>query len=483
MGDRLQTFTTLESQYNALRREVEQARARNLTLEQILVERGVSEQPESGSEYQGVLEVNQPLVFSKPITDDAAEHIDDAVVGVVAEATSGDELLPVISPDELYPDEGSPPSPATQPDQIPTESLSPAAEVAAEETTETIAIVRSEPPAETTESAAPKPDSSELEGIAEAWLVTDEPRLSAKSSDQPKSDAADHGDQALPRSFTRGAQKRPEPLGSPRRRTKVGIFLVLAIVGVLLCAGIAGIAYFYPSWFERDDWIGNVGSWISALKSNIVESPPGSSTDAVRTETKATDGNSASANNAEVPSGKPVADTPAATPPTGSESTVASAEPVKASPAEGSTNAATAAPEPNAGAPEVADSPSMPKKPSAEQIEAREEGFSLVDTKAWAQAEREIGQALRTFPDDPVLHYLYGRVLANKRELPKAVDEFERAVELDSTMADAYWELGRIYTALKKKDDAKAALESFIHLVPNDAQRTAQAKALIKKLR
>ncbi len=141
-----------------------------------------------------------------------------------------------------------------------------------------------------------------------------------------------------------------------------------------------------------------------------------------------------------------------------------------------------ATPETDGGGSGVADSPSTQKKPSAEQVEAREGGFILVNNKAWTKAEKQIGQALQTFPDDSILHYLYGRVLANKREMSKAIDELEQAVALDSTMADAYWELGKIYLTVRKKDKAKAALESFLHLVPNDTQRTPQAQALLKKL-
>ncbi len=270
LSDRLEASATLESQYNALRREIEQARARNLQLEQILVERGESEPLESGNEYQGVLEVTQPVVFSKPTADEAAGPIDDAVVAGTAEATSGNELLPVISPDELYPDEAGSLPPATQPDQAPAESLAPAAEPAAEE----IAIVRSEPPVVIPDAVTPKPDSPALDGIAEAWLVSDEPRPSVKSNDQPKSDTGDQVAERTPpplpsQPVARQVLKKPEPFELPRRRTKVGIFVILAVVGVLLGAGIFGMAYFYPDWFELDDWIANVSSWISVLEVEI----------------------------------------------------------------------------------------------------------------------------------------------------------------------------------------------------------------------
>ncbi len=393
LSDRLEASATLESQYNALRREVEQARARNLQLEQILVEREESEPLESGSEYQGVLEVTQPVVFSK-----TAGPTDETVVAGVAEATSGDELLPVISPDELYPDEASSLPPATQPDQAPAESLAPAAEPAAEE----IAIVRSEPPVVIPEAAAPKPDSPGLDGIAEAWLVSDEPRPSMKSNDQPKSDASGQvGERPPPplpsQPVARQALKKPEPLELPRRRTKVGIFVILAVVGVLLGAGIFGMAYFYPNWFELDDWIANVSSWISVLKSKSIESTPGSETDASHAKNGVTDGDGASVNNAEVPREKPATSAPAATPVPDSENTATGAEPVKP-PAGEAMPGKTATPETDGGGSGATDSPSVQKKPSAEQVEAREGGFILVNNKAWTKAEKQIGQALQTFP-------------------------------------------------------------------------------------
>jgi TolA-binding protein len=217
------------------------------------------------------------------------------------------------------------------------------------------------------------------------------------------------------------------------------------------------------------------------LKSKSAESTPGSETDASHAKNGVTDGDGASVNTAEVPREKPAANAPAATPVPDSENTATGAEPARP-PAGEAMPGKTATPETDGGGSGATDSPSVQKKPSAEQVEAREGGFILVNNKAWTKAEKQIGQALQTFPDDSILHYLYGRVLANKREMSKAIDELEQAVVLDSTMADAYWELGKIYLTVRKKDKAKAALESFLHLAPNDTQRTPQAQALLKKI-
>ncbi|HUU03611.1 MAG TPA: hypothetical protein VM425_19400 [Myxococcota bacterium] len=121
-------------------------------------------------------------------------------------------------------------------------------------------------------------------------------------------------------------------------------------------------------------------------------------------------------------------------------------------------------------------------EPSAELQKARAFGLKLLKKKKFPRAEIFIRGWVETHPEDPVFHYLYGRALFYRKHKKAAAIQLERAIEIDSQMFEAYYELGGIYLLLKKKDQACEALSAFAHLVPATDKRVAGVRSHLKKM-
>lgn len=99
-------------------------------------------------------------------------------------------------------------------------------------------------------------------------------------------------------------------------------------------------------------------------------------------------------------------------------------------------------------------------------------------------AEAEIGRVLDLTPNDPVAHYLTGQIAekqmagakdraAADRELDRALQAYDRAVQLDARYADPYRAIGILRLRNGDKEKARAAFERYLELRPDapDAQQ------------
>lgn len=71
-------------------------------------------------------------------------------------------------------------------------------------------------------------------------------------------------------------------------------------------------------------------------------------------------------------------------------------------------------------------------------------GDTYLDMGEWALAGETFEQALVLEPDNAVFHYYLGRVGRAARDIQKAEASLRRAVQLDSTHARSYVELGEL---------------------------------------
>ncbi|MCP4204095.1 MAG: tetratricopeptide repeat protein [bacterium] len=95
----------------------------------------------------------------------------------------------------------------------------------------------------------------------------------------------------------------------------------------------------------------------------------------------------------------------------------------------------------------------------------------VTDLSASSQAERAAGALTRALAANPraaALHHLAGRMSAQARDWDQAEASFNKAVELDSTLLQAWIDLGRLRTAQGRSAEAVALYRKALALREND---------------
>lgn len=113
---------------------------------------------------------------------------------------------------------------------------------------------------------------------------------------------------------------------------------------------------------------------------------------------------------------------------------------------------------------------------------AQAHGLKLLKKRKYKLALRFLEPWVSRAADDPVLRYLYGRSLFYRKKLKKAKAQMEKAVELKSDYADAWYELIGIYARLKERSQTRDAMERFLRLVPKNDRRAKGVTAGLKKI-
>ncbi len=91
-----------------------------------------------------------------------------------------------------------------------------------------------------------------------------------------------------------------------------------------------------------------------------------------------------------------------------------------------------------------------------------------------ARIDTHLKQAIQMDATYAPARLALGKLYARAEHLPEAVVEFERVVGLDPNLAEAYYQLGRAYSRLKRTAEAQAALTTFKRL--SDAQKEQEQK-------
>jgi len=123
-------------------------------------------------------------------------------------------------------------------------------------------------------------------------------------------------------------------------------------------------------------------------------------------------------------------------------------------------------------------------KPDQKAQELLDKGKNLISKGQFDEAIVALGEAIKLKPELPALHHQLGRAYANKffntndaQSETTARAELKRALELDSSFAEAYYMLGRIDAFNKKYKDARADYERAIKADPT------MVKAYVEKWR
>jgi tetratricopeptide (TPR) repeat protein len=87
-------------------------------------------------------------------------------------------------------------------------------------------------------------------------------------------------------------------------------------------------------------------------------------------------------------------------------------------------------------------------------------------TTAPAEAEALLVKATEVAPVMVEPHLMLGRRYIRTKNYPKAIDAYQRAIDLDPTASDAFFNLGFIYATTGKFEEAEKAYEKVVALKP-----------------
>ena len=94
-------------------------------------------------------------------------------------------------------------------------------------------------------------------------------------------------------------------------------------------------------------------------------------------------------------------------------------------------------------------------------------GVLLEINKKKTEADKSFQQALRMDPDHDLIHYWYANFLfQDRRELKRALNHIQRALELDPGDADYHTLHGRILVEKKKPEAARKAFQTALRMDP-----------------
>ena len=80
---------------------------------------------------------------------------------------------------------------------------------------------------------------------------------------------------------------------------------------------------------------------------------------------------------------------------------------------------------------------------------------------------------LKKSPNHSLANYWMGNAYRDKKNIPKAIEYYEKTIQLVPWQADPYYQLGVIYSRMGKKQEAKKYLKKAIDANPKflEAQR------------
>jgi tetratricopeptide (TPR) repeat protein len=85
------------------------------------------------------------------------------------------------------------------------------------------------------------------------------------------------------------------------------------------------------------------------------------------------------------------------------------------------------------------------------------------------QAIEQLEGMLRLVPDEPITHYNLGKLYWRNKERERALQHFERTVELAPNLAAPYYQLQMAYRQAKRLEEANKAKEMFDRLKSQQA--------------
>lgn len=91
-----------------------------------------------------------------------------------------------------------------------------------------------------------------------------------------------------------------------------------------------------------------------------------------------------------------------------------------------------------------------------------DKGVSYIQQDQYTFALRELLEAAKLNPDDPVIHYYLGIAYNGKKLIPEAIAEFKEAVRIRPDYSEASNYLGTVYSEMGKWDEAIGEFEKAV---------------------
>ncbi len=76
--------------------------------------------------------------------------------------------------------------------------------------------------------------------------------------------------------------------------------------------------------------------------------------------------------------------------------------------------------------------------PHEKALKHYKQGIRYLDQAEYKQALSSFDEAIRIYDQDPSFFFARGNVWMNKKDYRKAIEEYDKALELDKTFADAW---------------------------------------------
>ena len=100
-----------------------------------------------------------------------------------------------------------------------------------------------------------------------------------------------------------------------------------------------------------------------------------------------------------------------------------------------------------------------------------------------ARIETHLKRVVAADPTFVPAHLALARLLIRSERWTEAVSELEKAVSVDPEVAEAYYHLGRVYSRLKRADDARAAVATFERLSASQKeQEHTELQQVVRRL-
>jgi len=104
----------------------------------------------------------------------------------------------------------------------------------------------------------------------------------------------------------------------------------------------------------------------------------------------------------------------------------------------------------------------------------------LIRQGSTAKAERELERALALDSNLADAHFQQAALLATKGNTAKAVQEYERAISIDNTIVEAHYRLSQLYARLGNLDSARRELVLYSQLRDQQRSNVAAAKVPVQ---
>ena len=115
------------------------------------------------------------------------------------------------------------------------------------------------------------------------------------------------------------------------------------------------------------------------------------------------------------------------------------------------------------------------------------ERLMILGLQAGANADtdkqrRYYEQLVSAYPRDERAHFLLGNNYFGQQDYPKALEEYQKSIEIAADYAPAYNLLGYAYRQVERYDDAEKAFKKYIELIPNDPNPYDSYAELLMKM-